>query len=217
MKTTMLRMVGLCLLAATCGLKAQDPAPYTTNSNANAGAGVTVIQNLLKNESFEYGEIAIGRPPNDWGFILESGREVNGGITEIAARTGTRCVGLGTPFLSLDKWQVLVLNVPVEKGAKYEFSAWVKAYPDAPLFGGARGVIQIEWKDGSGNEIDRIHGQSWNQKDLASGEWIPVKVTGQAPVNTVTASFVITYHLNPNQKSGGSFLVDDVVAVQIAK
>lgn len=216
-----LHVAAFCL-GSTGSVIAQDPAPYAAAPRTNVPsvsepAPVSVINNLLKNSSFEYGDIEVGRPPNDWGFITESGRKVNGGVTEIAARTGGRAVGLGTPFLPTDKWQVFALNVPIEKGGKYEYSAWIKAYPDAPLHGGARGVIQIEWKDASGNEIDRIHGDNWTQKHLASGEWTQFKVTGQAPALAVTASFVITYHLNPNLRSGGSFLVDDAVAVQIAK
>jgi hypothetical protein len=206
----------------TTGALAQDPAPYTASPRTEAPVVLNPIEdsdagNLLKNGSFEYGDLKVGRPPNDWGFIIKSSRKVNGGVTEIDARSGIRSLGFGTPFLPSDKWQVLAFNIPVEKGATYEYSAWIKAYPGDPLFGGAFGVIQIEWKDASGNELDRLLGESWDQKDLTGSGWIQRRVMGRAPAGARSASFVITYHLNSNMRSGGSFLIDDARVVQVVQ
>jgi hypothetical protein len=195
-------------------LEAQDPAPFVAGPISDAPA---IATNLLKNGSFEDGSLDLGRPPDSWGFIVESGRQVNGGITEDAAHNGQRAVGLSTPIWPTDRWQVLAFNTPVEGKSTYQYSAWVKAYPKDPLYGGARGFISIEWKDHKGAEISRIPGDNWDHSRLAGGEWIPVKVKGTAPANAVTATFTITYYLHPTARSGGSFLVDDALAEKVSK
>lgn len=206
------------VLGMSCALmvQAQDPAPYVSSPVAPPDA-VSVTSNLVKNGSFEFGEIAVGQPPDDWGFIAKSGGKVNGGLTEMAAHTGKRSVGLGAAFLASDKWQVLAFNAPVEGKATYRYSAWIKSYPQDPFFGGTKGAIAIEWKDASGTEITRVMGDSWSQSELASGEWMPVKITGDAPANAKSATFTITYYHNPNMKSGGSFLIDDALAEKVSK
>ena len=212
MKATMLLIGVSCALAA----QAQDPAPYVSNPTPPPSA-VSVSTNLLKNGNFESGKVEAGTPPDDWGFIVKSGGPVNGGLIETAAHSGKRSVGIGGSYMPNDKWQVLAFNAPVEAKATYQYSAWVKAYPEDQLFGGTKGTIAIEWKDASGNEISRILGDSWGQSELKSGEWTQFKVSGEAPANVATATFTITYYLNPNAKSGGTFLIDDALAEKASK
>jgi hypothetical protein len=204
------------MIGCAATLQAQDPAPYVSNP-APAPNAVSVSTNLLKNGSFEFGMIELGKAPDDWGFIVKSGTKVNAGITETAAHTGKRSVGIGTPATINDKWQVLAFNAPVQANVAYQFSCWVKSYPQDPLAGGASGYITIEWKDASGAEITRIQGDTWDAAKLASGEWLQVKVQGEAPPGSASATFAVTYLLNKNQKSGGSFLVDDALAEKITK
>src|SRR5438105_4191690 len=92
---------------------AQDPAPYVSSPTPPPDA-VSVPTNLLKNGSFEFGKLELGEAPDDWGFIAKTGGRVNAGVTEMTSHTGKRAVGMGAPFLSNDKWQVLAFNVPVE-------------------------------------------------------------------------------------------------------
>lgn len=206
----------LLMTGCALALQAQDPAPYVP-SPAPPPDAVSVPANLLRNGSFEAGMIEIGKAPDDWGLIVESGGKVNAGITETAAHTGKRSVGLGTPALPNDKWQVLAYNAPVEAKSSYRYTAWVKNYPEDPLKNGVSGFISIEWKDATGAEITRIQGETWDASKLASGEWLQVKVQGEAPPETATATFAITYLFNKNQRSGGSFLVDDALAEKVAK
>lgn len=173
--------------------------------------------NLLKNPSFENGHAAPGQAPADWSFITGSGGLVNGTLTDAAAHTGAYSVYMDKPLDEKDKWQVLCFNTPVEPGATYEFSAWIKADPKNPMRGDTKGNISIEWKDAEGKEISRVAAEPWTPKTFAgAADWVQVKIKAPTPEKVTAATFAITYYAGSPKDAGSSFLVDDVVAKKIS-
>jgi hypothetical protein len=174
-------------------------------------------ENLLKNSSFELGRIEPGVPPDDWGFITESASPANACMTKSAAHSGEFAVVIDQPKNEKDQWQVLAFNSPVEEGALYEFSIWVKPDPQNPLKGKTQGQVAIEWKDIDGNEISRDLGEAWTARTLPpSADWTQFKIKAKAPLTTQSATFTVTYRSEDHKRLQSAFLVDDAVARKLS-
>ena len=97
--------------------------------------------------------------------------------------------------------------IPVDAGATYSFSAYVKNNSDDPLTTEAHGMIGIEWKKSDGVEISRTTSPEWDMT-LSRMRWEPYNVTEKAPRGAKTAAFTIP--LYDGEKGGsGSCVVDD--------
>ncbi len=164
----------------------------------------------LANGDFELPAAVPGlpTPPDKWTIFSST---TNNKITLVdkQGRTGKQSCRFTAQEVA-GSYQGLYQAVPVSAGKRCEFQLHARNDTGNPLKAPARGQISIEWKDATGNEVDRTWGPDWGA-DLPADGWKKIEVAGTAPPTAVAAHVVITQHDGAESGANGAFYVDDAV------
>jgi len=172
----------------------------------------SAAEESLANPGFEQPPVAVDKDseqnPDGWQLFSSVTGSEKIGMTSKHSHAGqqaARFVAQG----KADSYQGLFQKLPATLGATYSFTAHVRNDGANPLKGKTRGQLSIEWKDASGNEIERSWGPEWTESLPATG-WKKVEMTVRPPANASTGHFVVTQFDGKDESGSGAFLVDDV-------
>ena len=164
---------------------------------------------LLNNGSFETPSLAEeahdGSRPRHWTVFGSIEGDVRVQVADTRAHHGTQSCRVSSPVRAA-AYQGLFQALPVAHRDRVVFRVHVLNDPSDPMRGSMYGQVAIEWKDTSGQEIDRIHGPIW-KTGLSTTKWHKVQVAATAPNDAATAHLVIT-QFDGDAPGGGAFLVD---------
>ena len=158
------------------------------------------------NGGFERPAGPVGDLPVDWEPFASDDRKL--GIDTNLQRSGNQALKMsaqGREGAHLGVYQ----NLSVEPKKRYIFQAHVINSKDEPLNGNVYGMLGIEFRDQSGNEIAREISPQWNRY-LSKMKWERFEVEAKAPRNASVAHFVIYLLDGDDGSSKGSILIDDV-------
>jgi hypothetical protein len=163
-------------------------------------------RDLVKNGSFEEPSEPIGVTPTDWTYFTSKKNDLIK-TDNTHHRTGNQCVRLESQGLP-DAYEGLNIELDVNPDKEYTFTCYLKEARDAPMKGGTRGIMVIEWRNDKDKEINRVIGPGW-QRNLSRMRWTRESIKKEKPPEgAVKAVFGI--HLIEDTPGQGAFLVDDV-------
>ncbi len=188
-------------------------------ASVGAGAGAAMAGDaggLLSNGSFESpsaNQPAAQQPatPEKWMGFGRDQDAVNLTLTNQAANSGSQSARIASNRVA-GSFHGLSQNVPVQPGKTYRFTVQARQDPNEKLQGTTRAQISIEWKDATGKEVDRTWGPDFGSS-LSSDKWTEFQMTGTAPAQAASATFVLTMH-EGDKPGGGAVLVDDATVTQ---
>ncbi len=151
---------------------------------------------LLANPSFEIGadDATVFGGWNEFGTVEAASEATHG-------RRSARIVGPRT-----GGWDVAGVWQPLDSapGDRWTVSTMVRADTTAPLEGGSRAIVNVEWRDGASGLIDYVSFTALDPADPGS----PVHrvfTTPEAPSGTATVRVLLGVLQDPSTSSGAAF------------
>lgn len=169
-------------------------------------------EDSLRNGDFESPVVSQDKDsetnPAEWTLFSSIVGGENVGLTAKQSHGGKQAARF-TVQGKADAYQGLFQARPVNLGTTYLLTAHVRNDGASPLKGLARGQLSIEWKDSTGQEIERVWGPDWGAS-LSATQWSKFEMKARPPANASTAHFVITQFDGKGEVGSGGFLLDDV-------